>query len=936
MSKIGNFVKVYDPANPTDWYEVVDQYAREQLILKTEKKYVNALPALPTSKADWDEKKKSLYYYGPLTDQGSTESHYEVWSIFFKLDEQTASAADFTNQANYEWVQLGSTSAELENFSTKGHTHEVVPETSVEDHEYTPQGTVTSTFTGGEATTSTNAHSHTLIPEGSVSSSFSGTPSTTESDTHSHTITPSGTVTSTFSGTQGTTSENTHNHTFTPSGDVSGTFSGEQGTTGNSTTGATITQTKKKLSTKKMSVAPSTSVDFTNSTIAQRATGALEDLSTYDASKAVFNGITVDQDGGLSFVVKKMTTDDAVSALQASIDASKVTYDNSGTASNVDVATGALETDAQAANQVLTNAEISDSGHTHTFTPSGAISASFSGTQGTTSDHKHTHTITPEGSVSSSFSGNSGTTSEDTHNHSYKPAGTVTSNFTGSAGTTSEVEHSHTVTPSGEVVSGFRGVRANLKHKVDNKKVRTSPDTEDEGSHAFDWYGIEFDEDLEDPVKTRIGNRDMHRMLPIQTKMRRCLLKDDGTVYNYLDADNSIYYAQGSLDIAGNDIGGQRAELNGSARNVYGDNTSDAFNVQVMVEYPEHWRKVYTYLNGSTSMVRAMISPYPQDTTGWIHIKKGYVSAYEASIVNSKLCSISDVKNLELSVVDGKVNATCDVSTATGQSDITSQLPTTNQTMDAFRTAARLRETIEGDARWNQLVYEQYLTICWLYYIEYANLNSQEQFTTALDMNGYHQGGLGNGVTTVDGSIWNTFNGYRPFVPCGITNCLGNQSGEVLLALPSTFGTNVNVAVPSYRGIENIFGHIWEFADGIKYLGDGSKQSVLRCNNPADYSSASSSTGYTSIGDNYGANGWKTKIMIGDDGDINCKAVGGSSNLAYCVYNHQEHTNNIYYCCRLGGCAGDGARAGLACVHSSSGVSISRTSFGSRLCFYNV
>ena len=90
-----------------------------------------------------------------------------------------------------------------------------------------------------------------------------------------------------------------------------------------------------------------------------------------------------------------------------------------------------------------------------------------------------------------------------------------------------------------EKSASFKGVRANLKHTVDNKKIRTVPDQEDEGSHAFDWYGIEFDEAGSDPVKTRIGNLDMHKMLPIQSKMRRCLLKDDGTVNYYLDDRDS-------------------------------------------------------------------------------------------------------------------------------------------------------------------------------------------------------------------------------------------------------------------------------------------------------------------------------------------------------------------------------------------------------------
>ena len=1218
------FEFVIDPSTGNQ-IEVRDKYAREQLVHKTEKTVVNSLPAKPTTYDAWLAMERFIYFV-PIDGE---ENQYEAWTLFFIGDPTVP--ADYTDTDNYEWVQIAVTDTDLTNFSTKGHTHEVIPETEVEDHDYTPQGT--------------------------VESQFSGTETTTDSKTHSHTI--------------------------TPSGSVSASFSGSAGTTGNNSTGISLNKSSKKLSTKKLNVSPATSVNFTGSTTnAQRATGALETLSSYDASKAVFNGINI-TDGVLSFVTKKMTTADTVSGLQASIDASKVSFDGNGTVANQDLATGAVESGTD----LLGNdTGITDSGHTHSFTPEGSVDASFSGTQSTTSEDTHTHAVTPTGSVSSSFN----------------------------------------------------GMRVNLKHKVDNKKVRTSPDSEDEGSHAYDWYGILFDEDEDDPQKTRVGNMDMHRMLPIQTKMRRCILNDDGTVNYYLDDRDStkragsqegwvtkdeifisktetddilnateyfeqikghsvvwnqfvplfnasgkwlvtratasisedglevavtgnnasnvgyfllaaypstthkyymacdykasidsvntafkffgnsittlerdnqyhhlsnictvatldrffIYAGNGEtmtvknlyiLDLTlmgidnlttvaqveewlsknvglkdcydynagsilnnnmkglatnGANIGSHTydfdvtkiyGQLNGegdyvqvypngmiqtnnvkdiltkdtaycnapninlgsltwtkssgttayfsanvsnikgtsgwttkpnamcakyrvgtpnesqgvgnvpdtiSINNdkifvypsatyvdgaafktansniyinceyntpliytnlVYRDNgvdtplgeylmtieadrnctitvlppiennveqmmaapeltmkkyvsqalaNLDGSDGQVMVEIPEHWRKVYTYLDGAKTMVKAMISPYLQETTGWIHVRKGYISAYEASIIDGKLCSVSDIVNLTLSMQDGKVHASCDVSVIgeTGQpadwatyiAGTHSLFPTTSVTMAAMRTAARARHTIDGDpdTRWNQQVYEQYVTLFWLYIIEYANLNSQADINTALDYEGFHQGGLGAGVTTVNATAWNNFNAYKPFVPCGITNCLGNHTGEVILSLPSAFSTNIKVAVNSYRGVEMPFGHIFKFADGIKYLGDGTQQAVLRCGNPANYSSASNSDNYTSIGNNIGSDGYKTKIMIGDDGDINCKAVGGGALKAYCDYNYQAHTNGTYFCCLLGGNAHYGTFAGLACVHSHYSVSYTYARIGSRLCFF--
>ena len=62
--------------------------------------------------------------------------------------------------------------------------------------------------------------------------------------------------------------------------------------------------------------------------------------------------------------------------------------------------------------------------HTHTMTPSGTVSSSFTGTQGTTSEKgSHDHSFTPSGSVSVSsnpaFTGNSGTLYVGPHNHKF-------------------------------------------------------------------------------------------------------------------------------------------------------------------------------------------------------------------------------------------------------------------------------------------------------------------------------------------------------------------------------------------------------------------------------------------------------------------------------------------------------------------------------------
>ena len=68
--------------------------------------------------------------------------------------------------------------------------------------------------------------------------------------------------------------------------------------------------------------------------------------------------------------------------------------------------------------------------HSHTFTPSGTVKSTFTGTS-------HSHTFTPSGTIKSTFTGAS-------HSHTFTPSGTVKSTFTGAS-------HSHTFTPSGSI-----------------------------------------------------------------------------------------------------------------------------------------------------------------------------------------------------------------------------------------------------------------------------------------------------------------------------------------------------------------------------------------------------------------------------------------------------------------------------------------------------
>lgn len=243
-------------------------------------------------------------------------------------------------------------------------------------------------------------------------------------------------------------------------------------------------------------------------------------------------------------------------------------------------------------------------------------------------------------------------------------------------------------------------------------------------------YGIQIDTTVSATPCTRIGNSDLHRSLPVQSLMRGCLLNDDGTVNKYLNP----------------------AEWLSAQR--------DGTEGQVMVEIPMHYRRFTT--NGNKREVRISLFPIP----GYHKVPKMYISAYEAT-VNRTTNTLASVVNDTAEYRGGGNNTAWDNTyrSLLGR-------PATSISRTNFRTYARKRKPTS--AEWNEHVYEAHKTLYWLFVIEYANLNSQAAYNPELTTEGYRQGGLGDGVTTWDGTSWNNFNGYNPFVPCGYTDEYGN------------------------------------------------------------------------------------------------------------------------------------------------------------------
>ena len=413
------------------------------------------------------------------------------------------------------------------------------------------------------------------------------------------------------------------------------------------------------------------------------------------------------------------------------------------------------------------------------------------------------------------------------------------------------------------------------------------------------YYGVEWDITVSNPKPTRVGKMELHKELPLQNMMRNCILDDNGKVVYYLNANDSTKRDTGAA-----------ADLTGK-------------DGMMETELPDMY--VRFEMDGNKCRHLQSTQPLP----GFHLWRKGYVSSVEATVQRStnKLASVCST---DVDYRGGNNNASYD---GTYRSFL--GLPATSISLNDFRTKARNRGSVE----WNCNLYRLHKMMWWLFAVEYANFNSQDTFNAALDDNGYHQGGLGAGVTTIASGTWSSHNGYYPLVPCGVTNSLGNHTGTVDYNVVGSDGSTViTFAVPRYRGIENPFGHIWKWTDGCKCIiqseASGGLSKFYVCDDPAKFT-ASGVGNYDYRGDLPRKEGHVKALILGEDGEIMPLEVGGGSTTYFCdyFYTHIPSSGKAELGVLFGGGANAGAVAGFVSASTYYSPTNAHASFGSRLCF---
>lgn len=418
-------------------------------------------------------------------------------------------------------------------------------------------------------------------------------------------------------------------------------------------------------------------------------------------------------------------------------------------------------------------------------------------------------------------------------------------------------------------------------------------------------YGVEWDTTVADPTLTRIGNPLLHKSLPIQSQYKGCVANGAEINY-YLNPNDWSQKADGTPSVL------------------------DGTDGTVRVHIPKFYGK--SGVEGTKRWVR--MSTIKMDNT-WIEIPEMLVDAYRSTVDTTVSATPKAVSVVNTTAqFRGGGNRTANdtyLDTDAFRSDLGK--PRTNISRANMRTYAT-------NAGSEMLCYEYYKWIFyWAWVIEYATFNSQAAYNADLTAEGYHQGGLGDGVTTWDGTNWNNYNGYYPLTPCGYCNEFGNFTGVKDLVIPETvINDSTTVAsktfkVPRWRGFDNPFGDIWTNLDGIILERTAANQpsSVYTTTDPTAFGDDNTAKGKMTVaGTEIASDGYTKDYDLGETGEIIPSVVGGSTTTYMCDYHWCNASSTALRTLLVGGSAFFGCDAGLGCFYSNAGVGNANANVGFR------
>ena len=492
-------------------------------------------------------------------------------------------------------------------------------------------------------------------------------------------------------------------------------------------------------------------------------------------------------------------------------------------------------------------------------------------------------------------------------------------------------------------------------------------------------YGVSWQPNDPSPICKRVGNLELHKTLPIQNGMRGCIaqMKDGAKIMYYLNEDdwrfrtpedaknhtlknqevvisNNIYtitngvfstlqYEHQYVKI--NDIICQVTNIEIAANTATivpeQDFTAGSYDIElgsctngydgeVMVEVPEFWIRSWDTdtrreVRIATKKIddtwehqpKILIGAYHDTVLGTVPENMGYLSTLEQ---NSAVC----IANINDYCRGGNNNASYDQYIDTDRFRSLLGKPRTSMSRATMRANCRK----SGKEILNYLQYKRVLY--WLYVIEYANFNCQAPFYTELTSEGFKQGGLGDGVSTINANYWNFYINYNPLTPNGYTNEFGNGTNikAMTMVMPTTSGgepENETIQyVPRWHGIENPFGDLWNNVDGIIINASSIENSGTRFNevyatdNPTLYNDSDYSK-MRVIGIELNEKGYIKEFDLGNTAEIIPRLNGDIVTQYKCDYHNINNTTGLRTLV-LGGQSTDKSYCGLGDFDSNYNI----------------
>jgi hypothetical protein len=404
------------------------------------------------------------------------------------------------------------------------------------------------------------------------------------------------------------------------------------------------------------------------------------------------------------------------------------------------------------------------------------------------------------------------------------------------------------------------------------------------GSVLYPWnqnapYGWLWNDLTEESY--RLG----HNVMSVQLQMRRVVCTGNpmfgGTVHGYLNATNSELYEDGTSAAA--DIRG-------------------ANNRQVYVETPKFYYKMHKI--GALNYYWQGIEPFEGAKCHEMFRKSGWTDSGDGSDVANEH-AFGYFSAFEGVLYDASETAYIDgIATAPTLDLVNDKLvsiagfkPTSTITISQGRTLAANGGSKHFD--WHRY---SAMRLCFI--IEYMSHNSQ------LKISGYTE-------NTSSPSFVNDA------LKTGLTTSLGNASGSISgsanhLAAGGDGGFN-GVVANSYRGIENFYGHLWNWVDAINY----SNGQPFVCQIFDAFASDAFSGVYLRATDTNGVaitqpllNGYQSKLF---SGGFFVQNVGGTSASDVTDYYYYGSGNRVLLC---GGSLASGSVAGVGALNATASSSV--------------